>query len=336
MGLLSLLPLPILSAISNGLLFLLVGGMAGSCDSDRLKQTFTTASGFKGIVAGVVCQFVLLPLAGFVSLTLFPQSAASAIALLVVTTSPGGGFSGFWCYTVNADLALSVAMTTASTLVATVALPANLFFYITTLYGRTVAVDMPGLLTACAVVVLAVGCGYKLSETFPHHRQLVAAIGQTAGVLLMIFGALANGSSHDPVWENSYAWFAAVCLPVFVGLLGALVVARLVVRLPDPQSVAVAIECCYQNTGLALTIALSAMRPEDVGEAAGVPLVYGLCELVTIPLFAITAWRLGWTYAPKEENLCKVLVGNYQPGQQGEGGLGGLGGGGGGGAKAIL
>ena len=40
-------------------------------------------------------------------------------------------------------------------------------------------------------------------------------------------------------------------------------------RLPDPQSVAVAIECCYQNTGLALTIALSAMRPEDVGEAAG-------------------------------------------------------------------
>ena len=84
-----------------------------------------------------------------------------------------------------------------------------------------------------AVVVLAVGCGYKLSETFPHRRQLVAAIGQTAGVLLMIFGALANGSSHDPVWENSHAWFAAVCLPVFVGLLGALVVARLVVRLRE-------------------------------------------------------------------------------------------------------
>ena len=31
-----------------------------------------------------------------------------AITLLVVTSSPGGGFSGWWCFLCNADLALSV------------------------------------------------------------------------------------------------------------------------------------------------------------------------------------------------------------------------------------
>ena len=111
------------AVISNCLLFLLISGMAGSCDAQQLRQRFTTINGFKGIAAGLVCQFVLLPLLGFVALTIFPQSPATAISLLVVTTSPGGGFSGFWCFLSNADLALSVAMTTASTLASVVALP---------------------------------------------------------------------------------------------------------------------------------------------------------------------------------------------------------------------
>ena len=76
----------------------------------------------------------------------------------------------------NADLALSVAMTTASTLVSVVALPLNLALYITTLYGRTVAVDMPGLILACAVVVCAVISGYFVSKHFPTRRQLVSSM----------------------------------------------------------------------------------------------------------------------------------------------------------------
>lgn len=55
------------------------------------------------------------------------------------------------------------------------------------------------------------------------------------------------------------------------------------------------------------------MGPEDIGEASGVPLLYGLVEIVVIPIFAISAWRLGWTYAPKTENCLVALVKNYQP-----------------------
>ena len=128
----------------------------------------------------------------------------------------------------------------------------------------------------------------------------------------MAFGALANKSSHSPVTDNTADWFVCISIPVLGGLLLAMLIARSV-DLPNPQAVAVAIECCYQNTGLALTIALSAMPPEDVGEASGVPLVYGLAEVCVIPIFAIAAWRLGWTYAPRDEPPCAALVGNYQP-----------------------
>ena len=51
------------AAISSGLLFLLVGGLAGSCDPANLRRRFTTADGFKGILAvslGLVVGAVLL------------------------------------------------------------------------------------------------------------------------------------------------------------------------------------------------------------------------------------------------------------------------------------
>ena len=49
--------------------------------------------------------------------------------IIVVTSSPGGSYSNLMCSLTNGDLALSIAMTTASSCLAMIALPANLLFY---------------------------------------------------------------------------------------------------------------------------------------------------------------------------------------------------------------
>ena len=91
----------------------------------------------------------------------------------------------------------------------------------------------------------------------------------------MIFGGASNAGSSDPLWENDADWFFCVGAPCVLGLVCAVALAfRL--GLADPSAVAVAIECCYQNTGLALTIALSAVPADKVGMASGVPIFYGL------------------------------------------------------------
>lgn len=295
--------------LSKLMLFLLIGGMAGSCDSTALSKAFKKV---KGIGAGLVSQFLLLPALGYLALTLFPQSPSIAVTLLVVTTSPGGGFSGWWCFLVNADLALSVAMTTASTIVSVFALPVNLYLYISVLYGREVEIDFFELCFAVVVVVVAVAAGATVGNVWPSKRKLVSLVGQVAGVGLMFVGAAANTTSSDPLWENPPAWFACMTLPVLGGLCVAIVIAKSV-ALENPEAVAVAIECCYQNTGLALTIALSAVPKEERGAASGVPIVYGMAEMAIIPIFALMSWKVGWTYAPRNENLCVVLMGNYQP-----------------------
>ncbi|KAL1507603.1 hypothetical protein AB1Y20_007222 [Prymnesium parvum] len=303
-------------ASSQVLLFLLICGMAASCDTTLLRKAFKRRS---GILAGLGCQFVLLPALGCLALSLFPQDASAAVTLLVVTTSPGGGFSGLWCFLCNADLALSVAMTTASTLVSLVALPANLYLYITLLYGRPVAVDYAQLCLAVVIVASAVLVGMGAGRYLAAQRTVFSVVGQLSGVGLIAVGALANTTSSDPLWENDTTWFLAITTPVVGGLVLAIVIARCI-KLRDPEAVAVAIECCYQNTGLALTIALSAVPKGDRGKAAAVPLVYGMAEMALIPLFALFAWRAGWTYAPRDENICAVLVKNYQPDASGRSG----------------
>ena len=293
--------LPMVALMSNALLFLLIAGMAGSCDARELRRKFFSKDA-RGILAGVVCQYVILPFFGYLSLGLFPQDSTIAVTLLLVTTSPGGGFSGVWCSLTNADLALSVAMTTASTIACIAALPFNVYLYVKAMYPEMdVEISFEQLALGVVVVVTAVLFGSSMSWFFNnvHFRQGMNTLGSAAGVSLMVIGGASNAVSKDPIWENDIDWFLCVGLPCVLGLGAALAVAWLI-GLESPASVAVAIECCYQNTGLALTIALSAVPPSEVGKAAGVPLFYGLIEMALIPVFGISAWKAGWTYADKD------------------------------------
>eukprot|EP00957_Ditylum_brightwellii_P066894 5076933-Ditylum_brightwellii.AAC.1 len=72
------------------------------------------------------------------------------VTLLIVTASPGGSYSNWWCSLFNADLALSVAMTALSTLLSAIFLPANLLLYAYFAYGKEEvmkAIDFGGLFT---------------------------------------------------------------------------------------------------------------------------------------------------------------------------------------------
>ena len=227
--------------------------------------------------------------------------------------SPSGGYSGLWRSLSNADLALSVAITTASTVACSFILPLNLYIYVEKLSGLHVHLDWMDIILAVVVVICAVTTGLTIATRWPQRRGIVNKAGMAAGGGLMVLSLFANSRSHDPIWTKPFSWFAACSLPCAVGLCATVTIARLL-RLPPPEATAVAIECVYQNTALALSVALSAFPDSKAGEAAGVPLVYGFAEIVFIALFAVCAWQLGWTYAPRQHGLCAVLLGNYQPG----------------------
>jgi len=191
-------------------------------------------------------------------------------------------------------------------------LPLNLYIYVQLASDRRVRIDWSEVILAVAVVLAGVLAGLGVGMRKPHWRGAVNKAGSVAGVALMVLSLFANTQSHDPIWTKPVDFFAACTLPCLAGLCATFGISRLL-RLPFPESTTVAIECVYQNTSLALAIALSAFPSSEAGAAAGVPLVYGCAEIGFIALFGLCSWQLGWTYAPRREGLCTVLVHNYQP-----------------------
>lgn len=74
----------------------------------------------------------------------------------------------------------------------------------------------------------------------------------------------------------------------------------------------VSVECCYQNVGIATSVALTMFEGDELAEALGVPFFYGVVEAVILGVYCIGAWKLGWTKAPRNAPIWKVLSTSYE------------------------
>mmetsp|Transcript_30865 Transcript_30865/g.71689 ORF Transcript_30865/g.71689 Transcript_30865/m.71689 type:complete len:481 (+) Transcript_30865:103-1545(+) len=296
-------------AAAQVLLFLLLVGMAASVDTTILRERFRRCG---GIAFGLTCQFVVLPFIGFVSVKAFDMPPAFGIALLAVTSSPGGAYSNWWCSLFNADLGLSVAMTTCSTLVSIFFTPLNMFLYSLGSYGKLPEINWWKMFASIFVALLAIPTGVCCSFHFPAQRSKFNFAGNIAGLCLIIFSTVVS-SRETPLWDKGPKFYAGVAAPCVSGLLLAFSIAHLSPCITGPEAVAVTVETSYQNTGLAMTIALATFNEEERGNATSVPLFYGAVQVIFLPLFLVVAWKAGWTYAPRNTGIIPVLLCDWQP-----------------------
>ncbi|KHN19475.1 Putative sodium-dependent transporter yocS [Glycine soja] len=127
----------------------------------------------KQVLYGFVLQYSVMPLSGFLISTLLNIAPHFAAGLILIGCSPGGTASNIITYLSRGNVALSVIMTTASTLTATIMTP----FLTATLAGKYVAVDASGLLISTLQVVLfPVLAGAFLNQFFKPFVKLVSPL----------------------------------------------------------------------------------------------------------------------------------------------------------------
>lgn len=310
--------------VSHFLLFLLIFGMSGTVNTRSLRKQIGNKY---AITIGLVMQFLVMPFLGFcavMALQLEGLTMPMGITLLMVTASPGGSYSNFWCSIFNADLALSVAMTALSTIFSIVFLPANLILYSYAVYGRGEifkSVDFTALFVSISLVITAIILGfcsshYLQSKTF---QRVANALGSMSGLALIIFSAIFSttgtlsdeGDNKNP-WNKPWSFYVGVLTPCLGGLLLANVIAR-IASLKKPEVVTISVECCYQNVGIATSAALSMFNDKtDIAEGMAIALFYGLSEAVVLAIYCLAAWKFGWTKAPKDEFICLTLTKSYE------------------------
>jgi len=304
----------LLEIIGNFLLFALVFGMSATVDTECMKQQVKNR---KAILLGVFCQFLLLPFLGFVVVNMLKLDANLGITLLVVTSSPGGSYSNWWCSLFNADLALSVTMTAISTILSCIALPVNLLLYANFSYNADVISDLDwvSVFIALIIVISAIALGLYMSHKCHSYKfnMLANKVGNIAGFLLIIFSATVTntGDADSRIWSRHWTFYVATIAPCLLGLIIASILASLI-HLRKPERMTVAVECCYQNVGIATSLALTMFEGNDLNEAMGIPFFYGMCEALFVGSYCFGCWKAGWSKAPADASIWNILYVSYE------------------------
>ncbi|MGB0392914.1 MAG: bile acid:sodium symporter family protein [Flavobacteriaceae bacterium] len=224
-------------------------GMGLTLEWRDFQQVFTTP---RWVLVGVALQFSVMPFLGWGLGKLFQLPPFFAVGLILVSCCPGGTASNVISYLAKAQVALSVCMTTISTLLAIALTPV----LTAQLSGSSVDVPAWGLFsTALKVVLLPISVGVLLRRFLPQLTQKVMPAAPPFAVLLisLIVGSIL-GQGKQQVLEAGGALIASLLLLHFFGFLLGYSISQLLFR-TTAVSKTIAIEVGMQNSGLGVVLA---------------------------------------------------------------------------------
>ena len=232
--------------IGLGIIMLSMGMTVGFEDFRRIARERTS------VLPGVVLQYTLMPLLGLSLGWLFDLPVPFAVGLILVSCCPGGTASNVITFLACADVALSVTMTTASTLLAVLMTPTLTAL----LAGNRIDVPASGLLLdTMQVVVLPVVAGALLKARFPAACRRVLPVAPLIAVaaIVLIAASVIGGGREQVLEAGVRLLLAVVCLHAGGFVLGY-TVARLWLGREQAARTA-AIEVGMQNSGLGVVLA---------------------------------------------------------------------------------
>lgn len=205
------------------------------------------------ILLGTLLQYAIMPLAAWLIARALGLPPMLMAGLVLVGSCPGGTASNVICYLARGDVALSITLTTISTLLAVVATPLLTLLYA----GAKVPVPAePMLLSIAKIVLVPVLAGMAANHFFG--RKLGAVkhafpLISVAAIVLII--AIIVALNHDTLGTMGPAVAAAVILHNATGLALGYGVPRLLGR-DERTCRTLAIEVGMQNSGLAVALAI--------------------------------------------------------------------------------
>jgi len=204
------------------------------------------------VALGVVLQFALMPALGWaigIALRLDPQLL---VGVVLLGSCPGGTASNVICYLARGDVALSVTLTTLSTLLAVVATPLLTWLYV----GQRVPVPVLDMtVSVLTIVIVPVLAGLAANRFWGGRLAPLKRLFPLVSVVaISLIIAIIVARQRDALAQLAAPVFAAVVLHNAAGLAAGYGVAALLGVEPRARRT-LAIEVGMQNSGLAVALA---------------------------------------------------------------------------------
>ncbi|MEY3903392.1 MAG: hypothetical protein RL189_2698 [Pseudomonadota bacterium] len=239
----------------------------------------------KGVLVGLLCQYGIMPFLGYLLATLLGLPPALTVGVILIGCMPGGTTSNIFTYFSKGALALSIMMTSVSTLVAVLAVPSLIAFY-TRLAGVSGEFEIPAANVAQVLVVLLVPTiiGMILRKTNPNIGATIELIGSLLGVCVILFliGSWVPRNYQLLMTTPWPVFFSAIGLGL-IGMLGGYWLARLL-KQDNNRSRTISLETGIQNGPLAVLIVTITFKDDMQQQVLLIPVLYSLFIVLTSSL----------------------------------------------------
>ncbi len=250
-------------------------------EPDDLKRTLEHP---QRVLLGVLTQFTVMPLLGFIVATVSGFPPELALGFVIVGAAPGAMASNVIVYLAGGALAFSIAMTTVATFLSPLLTP-TLVQWLGGAFMPVAFWPLFETIVETVLVPLVLGMGVRrfLGPYLRHAQQICPAIAAVAIVVICSYAVAANQPRIATVGPSVFGYV------VLVNALGYLVgwnLAKLY-RFDFRHRLALSIEIGMQNAGLGVALALTHFGPETALPGA---LFAAWCVLTAAGASALLRW----------------------------------------------
>ncbi|WP_053363065.1 bile acid:sodium symporter family protein [Bacillus sp. FJAT-27251] len=237
------------------LLGIIMFGMGMTLSAKDFKEVFSHP---KSVFIGVTAQYLFMPLLAFALATALRLPPEIAVGVILVGACPGGTSSNVMTFLAKGNTALSVSITSVSTLLAPILTPA-ITLLLASQWLPVSAGDM--FMSVVKMVLVPIVLGLVVKAAFKRQVEksikalpLISVIGIVAIVAAVVSG------NKEKILESGLLILAVVILHNGLGyLIGFLAAKMLKMEYADQK--AVSIEVGMQNSGLAAALATAHFSP---------------------------------------------------------------------------
>jgi BASS family bile acid:Na+ symporter len=245
------------------------------------------------VLGGVAAQYLVMPLLALALSRMFGLSADLTIGMVLLGACPGGTSSNLVTFIARGNVALSVAITSVSTLIAPLMTPILTLW----LVGTLIDVSAIALFRSIVeIIIVPVALGVVVHAMLGAKVEPISAAFQLISVLaIMLLVGFVIGANHESFRSLPAPLIGAVVAHNLLGSGAGYLLAR-VTRLPVADRKAMCFEVGMQNSGLAVTLATMHFGPLVALPGA----LFGLSHTVSGSLVA-NFWTWTETIRPKGE-----------------------------------
>lgn len=230
----------------------------------------------KAFVVGITAQMLLLPLLAFIVISAFEMDPLLAVGLMILSFCPGGTTSNMFSYLAKGDIALSISLTAAVSLIAPFTIPFFANIAMNHILGEGSSFSLPLIETAVKLLIITVvpvALGMALrskKEALCDQMETPVKIFSMVFLFVIIAG-IANNNSENLVKYLQQIGVATLVLNLAAMATGLLLATGF--KLNKAQSITISYEVGIQNGTTAMLITGTILGNSTMTIA---PAIYGL------------------------------------------------------------